>query len=69
MFVKQGCPRQLQSQNMAKISKSYILTPYIVDESLSIVCWRDRITDRQTDRQTIQLIYAAGVPFRTEAKK
>ena len=27
MFVKQGCPRWQQSQNMAKISKSYILTP------------------------------------------
>ena len=27
MFVKHGCPRQQQSQNMAKISKSYILTP------------------------------------------
>ena len=27
MFVKHGCPRRQQSQNMAKISKSYILTP------------------------------------------
>ena len=27
MFVKHGCPRWQQSQNMAKISKSYILTP------------------------------------------
>ena len=27
VFVKHGCPRRLQSQNMAKISKSYILTP------------------------------------------
>ena len=27
MFVKYGCPRQQQSQTMAKISKSYILTP------------------------------------------
>ena len=27
MFVKHGCPRQQQSPNMAKISKSYILTP------------------------------------------
>ena len=27
VFVNHGCPRQQQSQNMAKISKSYILTP------------------------------------------
>ena len=27
MFVKQGYPRRQQSQNMAKISESYILTP------------------------------------------
>ena len=27
VFVKHGCPRLQQSQNMAKISKSYILTP------------------------------------------
>ena len=27
MFVKHGCPRRQQSRNMAKISKSYILTP------------------------------------------
>ena len=27
MFVKHGCPRRQQSQNMAKTSKSYILTP------------------------------------------
>ena len=27
MFVKHGCPRRQQSQTMAKISKSYILTP------------------------------------------
>ena len=26
-FVKQGCPRRQQSQTMAKLSKSYILTP------------------------------------------
>ena len=25
--MKHGCPRRQQSQNMAKISKSYILTP------------------------------------------
>ena len=29
-IVKQGCPMQQQSQNMAKISKSYILTPPIL---------------------------------------
>ena len=28
VFVKHGCPRQQQSPNMAKISKSYILTPH-----------------------------------------
>ena len=27
MYVKHGCPRRQQNQNMAKISKSYILTP------------------------------------------
>ena len=27
VFVKHGCPRRQQSQNMAKISKSYVLTP------------------------------------------
>ena len=27
MFLKHGCPRRQQSQNMANISKSYILTP------------------------------------------
>ena len=27
MFVKHRCPRRQQSQTMAKISKSYILTP------------------------------------------
>ena len=27
VFVKHGCPRRQQSQNMAKISKSYILNP------------------------------------------
>ena len=27
VFVKHGCPRRQQSSNMAKISKSYILTP------------------------------------------
>ena len=27
MFVKHGCPQWQQSQNMAKISKSYIFTP------------------------------------------
>ena len=27
VFVKHGCPRWQQCQNMAKISKSYILTP------------------------------------------
>ena len=27
VFVKHGCPRRQQCQNMAKISKSYILTP------------------------------------------
>ena len=27
VFVKHGCPWRQQSQNMAKISKSFILTP------------------------------------------
>ena len=28
VFVKHGCPRRQQSQTMAKISESYILTPH-----------------------------------------
>ena len=27
VFVKHGCPRQQQSRNMAKISKSYVFDP------------------------------------------
>ena len=37
--MKQGCPRRQQSQNMAKISKSYILTqPHPQGHVMSVKC-------------------------------
>ena len=39
VFVKHGCPRRQQSQNMAKISKSYILTqPHPQGHVMSVKC-------------------------------
>ena len=39
MFVKHGCPRRQQSQNMAKISTSYILTlPHTQGQVMSEKC-------------------------------
>ena len=38
-FVKHGCPRRQQSQNMAKISKSYIMTsPHPPGHGMSVKC-------------------------------
>ena len=39
VFVKHRCPRQQQSQNMAKISKKYILTlPHPQGHVMSVKC-------------------------------
>ena len=39
VFVKHGCPRRQQSQTMAKISKSYILTtPHPRGHAMSVKC-------------------------------
>ena len=39
MFVKHGCPRRQPSQNMAKISKSYIMTPpHPLGHVISVKC-------------------------------
>ena len=39
MFVKHGCPRRQQSHNMAKVSKSYILTlPHPQGPGMSVKC-------------------------------
>ena len=39
VFVKHGCPRWQQNQNMAKISKSYILTPpHPQEQVMSVKC-------------------------------
>ena len=39
MFVKHGCPQRQQNQNMAKILKSYILTPpYPQVHGMSVKC-------------------------------
>ena len=54
MFVKHGCPRQQQSQNMAKISNSYILTPpHPLGHVMSVKC------EEPIDEPTVQvwLIY------------
>ena len=81
VFVKHGCPRRQQSRNMAKISKSYILTPpHPQGHVMSVKCEEpiddgtelrtdgrtDRQADGQTHRRTIQLLDAPGGPFRPE---
>ena len=39
VFMKHGCPWRQQSQNMAKISKSYILTPpHLQGQVMSVKC-------------------------------
>ena len=50
MFVKHGCPRRQQSQNMAKISKSYILTqPHSQGHVMSVKC------EEPIDELTVQV--------------
>ena len=50
MFVKHGCPGRQQSQNMAKISKSYILTPpHPQGYVMSVKC------EEQIDELTVQV--------------
>ena len=50
VFVKHGCPRRQQSQNMAKISKSYILTlPHPQGQVMSEKC------EEPIDELTVQV--------------
>ena len=50
MFVKHGCPRRQQSQNMTKISKSYILTPpHPQGHGMSVKC------EEPLDELTVQV--------------
>ena len=50
MFVKHGCPRRQQSPNMAKISKSYILTPsHPQGHGMSVKC------EEPIDELTVQV--------------
>ena len=50
VFVKHGCPRRQQSWNMAKISKSYILTqPHLQGHVMSVKC------EEPIDELTVQV--------------
>ena len=50
VFVKHGCPRRQQSQNMAKISKSYIMTsPHPPGHGMSVKC------EEPLDELTVQV--------------
>ena len=50
VFGKHGCPRRQQSQNMAKISKSYILTPpHPQGQVMSVKC------EEHIDELTVQV--------------
>ena len=50
VFVKHGCPWRQESQNMAKISKSYILTlPHPQGHAMSVKC------EEPIDELTIQV--------------
>ena len=50
VFVKHRCPRRQQSQNMAKISKSYILTPpHPQGQVMSVKC------EEPLDELTVQV--------------
>ena len=50
VFVKHGCHRRQQSQNMAKISKSYILTPpHPKRHGMSVKC------EKPIDELTVQV--------------
>ena len=50
VFEKHGCPRRQQSQNMAKISKSYIMTsPHPRGHGMSVKC------EEPLDELTVQV--------------
>ena len=57
VFVKHGCPRRQQSQNMAKIYKSYILTPPNPQgHMMSVKC------EEPIDELTVQLLLLYNQP-------
>ena len=57
VFVKHGCPRRQQSQNMAKISKSYILTPpHPKGRVMSVKC------EEPIDELTVQVQVTVSPP-------
>ena len=76
VFVKHGCPRRQQSQNMAKISKSYILTPtHPQGRVMSVKC------EEAIDEPTVQVwlqyhhpnfkyytLFVSGTELRTDGQ-
>ena len=76
MFVKHGCPRRQQNQNMAKISKSYILTPpHPQGHGMSVKC------EEPIDELTVQVwllydhqnfkyctLFVSGTELRTDGQ-
>ena len=76
VFVKHGCPRQQQSRNMAKISKSYILTtPHPQGHVMSVKC------EQPIDELTVQVwllyhnpnckyctLFVSGTELRTDGQ-
>ena len=76
VFVKHGCPRRQQSQNMAKISKSYILTlPHPQGHGISVKC------EEPIDELTVQVwllyhhpnfkyctLFVSGTELRTDKR-
>ena len=76
VFVKHGCPRRQQSQNMAKISKSYILTPpHPQGQVMSVKC------EEPIDELTVQVwllydhqnfnyctLFVSGTELRTDRR-
>ena len=60
VFLKHGCPRRQQSPNMAKISKSYILTqPHPQGHVMSVKC------EEPIDELTVQV----SLPYHQAKKK
>ena len=76
VFVKHGCTRQQQSQNMAKISKSFILTlPHPQRHVMSVKC------EEPIDELTVQVwllyyhpnfkygtLFVSGTELRTDGQ-
>ena len=76
VFEKHGCPRRQQSQNMAKISKSYILTtPRPQGHEMSVKC------EEPIDELTVQVwllydhpnfkyctLFVSGTELRTDGQ-